>query len=541
MTYQQLGSGLNAFSPFLQEITNSNILGSENKENIHPALLVRHSGNGKGGCKNGSRSTGSHVQPCSPSIVSGFSTPITNRHRPHHTGLTPGNNSTRIPRHGDAMCHTNVSVANVSLLTGSDVGDANDSGFFSPLNPDTSTVTAAAAAVEAIAQQSKLCELFEGCVPLPQQPRSLNTSVDSVLLPRNVLQEIDDDDSIQSVNECMRTNTSIPPSATETDDALMQLQQSQPVFPVPQLFAVPQPLRQPIVTQHDGPPPEYPRVGGSSNKNRQTVTRVVSGPSSLIAVGGRRVPIDKLHLLLRPSTPERDSDGAAVLSGSVPLVPSARPTPSAKAVKVVASPAPGVPGSVGRHLPSPPPPNGNYHQQQETIVLEFPKGVLMRFQPNASQPFPVMGRRYLAAVRSSRSPYDNVAYEDAGFCVHMLRHYPDGSGAGAGAALADKAIYDGRIIREVDDNLPADVARMRELGEARKVATLECRKHFRFLNLPFELVDVQYTFDLHICIVYYRIQPQEGTSSQPNVARLMRMLQFKLKSKVYLKRTSDSE
>ncbi|ORC90927.1 putative ESAG8-associated protein [Trypanosoma theileri] len=625
MHQQSSTTCFNVFPSFLQDITNNSMLIQENKENINPALLGRLSSGGMNqncnhhdecGVRSGMRSVNCTSQPSNQhintSLMGDCYTPVMNRHRSHHTGLTPGNNPVRQSRSG-GNSYYHVNTTDLSLLAESDVRDSKNSSFFytpdkqcnvaalptiigaadavAVITTTTTTATnntinsntvnnsnnsntmnaAAAARMDTVPTQPiKLSELFQECAPIGHNPHSPNMSLESILLPRSVLLDSDDDNESElevqtgkrprtgenvyrtNVNHHIVPISSQSPSSQGLQEQTLlfqhhhQQQQQQQVLPqqkthsvapVPLLFAPPQPVAHYAMMPHDVPPPEYPR-----NETQNTVTRVVSKTAPLIAVGGRRVPIDKLHILLRPSTPEQMSNNgkdvtftANKTGVSAPLIPSARPMPAA--VKMVSSsssstnmmaPVASSTQAMKRRPPS---------RQHETVILEFARGVQMRFKANTARCVPVVGRHYIASVRSSRSPYDNVAYEDAGVCVQVQRHHAYASPVET-AMYDEKGIYDGYIVREL---VAADAVRMRELEETRAVALAECRKHFRFLNLPFELVDVYCTFDRSISVVYYSIQPQEGTSGQPNVSRLMRMLQFRLQSKVYLKTITSSE
>ncbi|KAH9579862.1 PSP1 [Trypanosoma melophagium] len=620
----------NPLTSFLHDITNNNTLIQENKENIHPALLGKlsagvinnNSNNNNDGCgsRSGLRNGNCTImqqqqqqQQINTSLMSDCYTPVMNRYRPQHTGLTPGNNPVRQSRGGASYSHVNMT--DISFLAESDVRDAKNNSFF--LTPEKqcnvaalSTIIGAADAVAAttdaisptstttttmhsntintasggLTQPIKISEFFQECAPIAHSASSPNMSLESILLPKSVLLESDnDDDDNESVLEeqpgkrprtvenFTRRNanhvipiTSVHPSSQEQQEQTLLLQQQQQeqqkvlpqqklqsvVAPAPLLFAAPQPVAHYATISHNVPPPEYPR-----NEMPSTITRVVSTTAPLIAVGGRRVPLDKLHILLRPSTPEQMSNNGndITFTGnktgvSAPLIPSARPIPAA--VKMVSpslssatvAPVASSSSSSSTHPIKRRPP----YRQHETVILEFARGVQMRFKSNSTRCVPVVGRHYIASVRSSRSPYDNVAYEDAGVCVQVQRHHAYSSSSsnintiatGESVMCDEKGIYDGHIMREL---VAADATRIRELEETRNTALTECRKHFLFLNLPFELMDVYCTFDRSICVVYYAIQPQEGTSGQPNVSRLLRMLQFRLQSKVYLKTVPSSE
>ncbi|PWU96536.1 putative ESAG8-associated protein [Trypanosoma cruzi] len=560
VTHQQPTLCFSPFSPFLQEITNTNVLGHENKENIPPALFGKSHNEGGSGCKSGWKN-GGITQLLNNSLNSCCCTPVTNRQRAHHTGLTPGNKCAAGPRGVSTLVSTNTNIVDVSLITESDAGDLKESNFFiTPVKRwdggagAGATTNAAHAAATPCFRQGKLCELFNESVSLPLPVSTPNVSVESTLLPRSVLLESDDDDSVKEVQTIKKPCVSEAPRSvvprqlglrsSQEDPSQQRPVEGQKAFPASaSMHGNAHPAPQHHAVQHSGPPPAYPR-----HEKRQNVTRVVGKTASLIAVGGRRVPIDKLHLLLRPATSEGKSgtkvnDSTTGGKGSVsssafdpitpaPLAPSLRPTPTAaKAVKVVAPPAAAPAPLIRRSLP--------VHQHCDYVILEFARGVVMRLQVDSPQPLPVIGRRYLAAIKSSRSPYDNVAYEDAGVCVYLQRHHGDANTTSG--PVQRSALYDGTIIREVGEHIAADAARLQELKKACNNAIVECRKQFRFLNLPFELVDVCYTFDRSICIVYYNIQPQEGTSSQPNVSRLLRMLQFNLRTKVFLKGITSGE
>ncbi|RNF25713.1 putative ESAG8-associated protein [Trypanosoma conorhini] len=560
-THQHPISCFSLSSPFLQEITNTGIFSSENKENIPPARLGKSSNEGGRGCRSSWKNTGI-TQPHNNSLTSCCCTPITNRQRTSHTGLTPGNKYATGPPCAGTLFPTNTNILDASLLTENSAGDVKETScLITPVKRwkcvDAVTNLTQAAADTPFAQQSKLCELFQGAtVPLPPSMlHTPNTSLESTLLPRGVLPESDEDDGDlmeepvtkkPCISEALRSVTQSQPFLQPLQEEFPQqwLLEKQELAPPPSSStpANAQPAQEQHAVRRTGPPPAYPH-----NEKRQKVTRVASSSTSLIAVSGRRVPIDKLHLLLRPATSEGKSgvkgngpttaDNGNFPSGfdslaSAPLFPSSRPRPTAlKPVKVVSPPAAATVAPMKRPLSLP--------QTCDYVILEFARGVVMRFQVGPSQPLPVMGRRYLAAIKSSRSPYGNVAYEDAGVCVYLQRHHSDGNLATG--AVPRSALYDGSILREVSETIATDAERLQELRTARDKATVECCKQFRFLNLPFELVDVCYTFDRSICIVYYAIQPQEGTSSQPNISRLLRMLQFTLRTKVFLKGITRTE
>ncbi|RNF01357.1 putative ESAG8-associated protein [Trypanosoma rangeli] len=559
VTHQQPMSCFNVFSSFLQEITNTSLFGPENKENIPPGRTGKFSSEGCRGCRSGWKDIGV-TQLQNISLNSCRCTPITNRQRINHTGLTPGNKYAAGSPCAGSFFPTNANVSETSLTTENDTGYLKESDcFITPVKrwkcADTVT-NAIHTAATPCTQQSRLCELFQGAGPLlpPPPPLTPNTSMESTLLPRSVLLESDEDDKdgVEEQTVQKRCLFKASRSVTQPQSYLQPLQGERPPQqqggkeecspPTSSIPANLQPAHQQHVVQHNGPPPAYPH-----NEKRQTMTRVVGNATSLIAVSGRRVPIDKLHLLLRPATAEGKSgvktkdlttaDKGVVLSAfdssnSAPILPSSRPKPTAlTSVKVISLPGAASAPPMKRPLP--------VYQHCDYVILEFARGVVMRFKVDPSQPLPVMGRRYLAAIKSSRSPYDNVAYEDAGVCVYLQRHHSDGNLTTG--AVHKSALHDGIILREVNENIATDAERLHELRTACNIATIECCKQFRFLNLPFELVDVCYTFDRSICIVYYTIQPQEGTSSQPNISRLLRMLQFTLRTKVFLKGITGRE
>ncbi|ESL08548.1 ESAG8-associated protein [Trypanosoma rangeli SC58] len=558
VTHQQPMPCFNVFSSFLQEITNTSLFGPENKENIPPGRTGKFLSEGGRGCRSSWKDTGV-TQLQNISMNSCRCTPIPNRQRTNHTGLTPGNKYAAGSPCAGSFFPINANVSETSLTTENDAGDLKESDcFITPVRRwkcADAVTNAIHTAATPCTQQSRLFELFQGTGPLfPPPPLTPNTSMESTLIPRGVLLESDEDD-----NDVVEEQTAQRPclfgesrSVTQSQSYLQPLQEGRPPQQLggkeersPPTSSIPanvQSAQPQHVVQHNGPPPAYPH-----NEKRQTTTRVVGNTTSLIAVSGRRVPIDKLHLLLRPAAAQGKSgvktkdlstaDNGVVHSAfdranSVPLLPSSRPKPTAlTSVKVIALPGVALDPPMKRPLP--------VYQHCDHVILEFARGVVMRFQVDPSQPLPVIGRRYLAAIKSSRSPYDNVAYEDAGVCVYLQRHHSDGNLTTG--AVQKSVLHDGSILREVSENIPTDAERLQELGTACNIATVECCKQFRFLNLPFELVDVCYTFDRSICIVYYAIQPQEGTSSQPNISRLLRMLQFTLQTKVFLKGITGRE
>nr|CCC90993.1 putative ESAG8-associated protein [Trypanosoma congolense IL3000] len=566
MTHYQSSPNLDTFSSFLREVTNmsggsASVIDVENKENIPPGFCGRvgeSSNNNRGVCRSSCSLVGQRKQQqqqqLNASRVSGCCTPMKeNPYHQHqqqgHSGLTPGNNHSQTLTGKSYAYGTNA--VGYPLLEESDVSDGKTNSLF------TSPVKYHAASMD---RHAKLCEVFQECVPMPKPVCSLNESIEAVPLIGSVLHESDEEDDLPYF--CPRD---ISPSCAfsqhrHEQGARMHMPESS--LYQQQVQEEPHTLQE----QQRLPPKERPHFRGSAwcetppqhnvpAERSNTVTRVTHGCTPLFAVGGRRVPIDKLHLLLASSNNDAQ-EGKSIAADTIgvsPLVPTTRPTPSSsQTLKVIPlSRAPEMSSSLGmpiqdnlisgqvagkrRALPS---------HHRETVVIEFGKGNFMRFKSNSTIPPAVVGKRYLVAVRASRSPYDNVAYRDAGVCAYILRHQADGSNAGVGCAPSnsstagcpgdvERGIFDGTVVRCMDT--PDDIAQLHALAAAREAAIVECRKHFQFLNLPFELVDVHYTFDQTICVVYYNIQRQEGTSGHPNVPRLVRMLQFKLRCKVHLK------
>nr|CAB46088.2 ESAG8 associated protein [Trypanosoma brucei brucei] len=554
MSHFQPSPCFNTFSSFLQEITNigSSGIDTENKENIPPGSFGRLN-DGKGGCRRNSSHTcfrkqqqhqEQHQQQQFHNIprVNDCCTPmkeVTYQQQQCHTGLTPGNKYMMNSANRDYPVGMNG--IDFLLLDESDVFDGRDNGFFTPNVKRQGGVTG---------NHGKVSELFHESMEAPRLARNLNDSIEGVPLVGNFLQESDDED-------CLDSYRPTEMSSTQIFNPRLQGQESRHC-PQDHCSYQKQVHQQPSDRSHllgSAWCETAPRSKPQPERNH-TATRVTHGTTPLVAVAGRRVPVDKLHLLLGATAQDGvdGQSGARDAVNTAPLVPSSRPTPSAaQTFKVIplarpsepsVSPSPlattpqnTVAGPTTRRLAS-----SSFHK--EMVVIDFGKGNIMRFKPNPAFPPPVPGKRYLVAVRASRSPYDNVAYKDAGLCSYVLRHPADGSGANGTSAAAnititkssgdvERGIFDGSIIRCMDT--PGDAVQLQLLAVEREAAIVECRKHFKFLNLPFELVDVHYTFDRTICVVYYNIHRQEGTSGHPNVSRLVRTLQFRLKCKVHLK------
>ncbi|KAH8614169.1 PSP1 C terminal conserved region [Trypanosoma vivax] len=556
MTHSMLSQQFNAFSSLLQEVTNVSVtaaLDPENKENVPPGAVVRQCGWREG--DHSRRNSDGNVwrnKLLNTSQMSDCCTPLKDGVQQRHTGLTPGNNKKWASRRRSSL---NLSGLDYHLLEDSTNSEVREGDIW------TSPLRFASVMTD---QHSRLCEIFHGVTQLPKAHNN-NESITST--PSHVAQVLQESEDDEEVVHHLPTDEWLADVEPISEPRLQP--QAGELFSVPtQLFApltqqqhkygeheitVQSRLQRQSQQQKQRPLlsvthawPEKPAPAQPQAEQTHTVTRVVHGAPPLIAVAGRRVPIDKLHLLLN-STAVNGVEGDSNSLESVdraPLVPSSRPMPAAGRTKVVPAGHSGDSATDNvLHSSSRRPPS---HHHSEMVVIEFSKGVLMRFKSNPAHAPPVVGKRYLVTVRASRSPYDNVEYSDAGVCVHVVRHQSDSHSftnpPPSGAPFCgdmEKGIYDGNIIRCMDTE--DDEVQLQALADAREKAIVECQRHFRFLNLPFELVDAHYTFDRTICIIYYQIQRQEGTSGQPNVSRLMRMLQFKLRCRVHLKADTCSQ
>ncbi|CCW68038.1 unnamed protein product [Phytomonas sp. Hart1] len=99
------------------------------------------------------------------------------------------------------------------------------------------------------------------------------------------------------------------------------------------------------------------------------------------------------------------------------------------------------------------------------------------------------------------------------------------------------SVLDGVILRSLNtvSSLKDTDQQLRTL-QMQSWAQAECERQFRFLNMPFELKMIHISFDDKICVVYYQINPKADTSSEPNISRLLRVLQYHLSCKVHLVR-----
>ncbi|CCW61662.1 unnamed protein product [Phytomonas sp. EM1] len=178
----------------------------------------------------------------------------------------------------------------------------------------------------------------------------------------------------------------------------------------------------------------------------------------------------------------------------------------------------------------------------------------------AGAPAALIGQRLLAFVFRGRSGFENTAYVDVGVCTHVspVRVEGGSTGGGGGTTLSGllfpvsepggvpvnapppplkTVVFDGVILRSINATPSlSDTAQQLRTLQAQSWAQAECQRQFRFLNMPFELKTVHVSFDGKICVVYYQINTKEDTSSEPNVSRLLRVLQYHLSCKVHLAR-----
>lgn len=248
--------------------------------------------------------------------------------------------------------------------------------------------------------------------------------------------------------------------------------------------------------------------------------KLKAAAGSLIAIGGRRVPVDKLHHLLHDAAgAEEDNEK----EGEPLQAPSSRRAPG-ETVRVVRTTATQPPRQRGNRKQAVNAAGegesrkagsrrgaaastatsrngGSAAGTASTIVsLRFTRGEVMKFEaPHSCEFTPCeVGKSYLARVTAEKSPY-HVAYTDVGCCVSV--ESPEETyltGRAAAAALGNVC----GAITERLDGVASHSKCQADLRHAEATVFHETLQRIEVLQIPIQLESVHITHDGRVCVLH---------------------------------------